>query len=258
MGKPKIYRDKIYNNTQILQSPSGSRQEILEAIHNIFDYMWNVSHQRLYVSHFTINFPVASTLQANDYLTGALQSWRRTMQNHKIPAEYLWGREKGDFASNGHPHFHVFVIVHGKHIQAASRIAKHLNALLSCRLKDGIQRVWCNSPMRDSFLWGKKVSAKLDNLTDAIEWVSYIAKIDTKEAPFGQKTFGFSKGFLQQRPTPTPTLTLEEERFEEAAFDAADLAISDEDWATWGYEPFNWEEALNFNPATGGPLHEEP
>lgn len=79
----------------------------------------------------------------------------------------------------------------------------------------------------------------------------YIAKVDTKEAPFGQKTFGFSKGFLQQHQISALTLA------EEAAFDEADLSISDEDWAAWGYEPLNWEEALNFNPATGEPLHEE-
>lgn len=251
MGNPRIHREETYNETRIYQSPSGSRAEILAAIHQIFDYMWSVSHGRLYVCHFTVNFPSTFTLQANDFLTGTLQSWRRTMQNRRVPAEYLWGREKGDFASGGHVHFHIFVIVHGKFIQSASGIANHLNCLLSKRLKNDVRRVRCNPPLRDSFFWGKKVSAKLDNLADAIEWVSYIAKVDTKEAPFGQKTFGFSKGFLQQHQISALTLA------EEAAFDAADLSISDEDWAAWGYEPLNWEEALNFNPATGGPLHEE-
>ena len=97
MGKPRIHREETYNETRIYQSPSGSRAEILAAIHQIFDYMWSVSHGRLYVCHFTVNFPSTFTLQANDFLTGTLQSWRRTMQNRRVPAEYLWGREKGDF-----------------------------------------------------------------------------------------------------------------------------------------------------------------
>ena len=74
MGKPRIHREETYNETRIYQSPSGSRAEILAAIHQIFDYMWSVSHGRLYVCHFTVNFPSTFTLQANDFLTGTLQS----------------------------------------------------------------------------------------------------------------------------------------------------------------------------------------
>ena len=157
MGKPRIHREETYNETRIYQSPSGSRAEILAAIHQIFDYMWSVSHGRLYVCHFTVNFPSTFTLQANDFLTGTLQSWRRTMQNRRVPAEYLWGREKGDFASGGHVHFHIFVIVHGKFIQSASGIASHLNCLLSRRLQDDVRHVRCNPPLRDSFCWERFV-----------------------------------------------------------------------------------------------------
>lgn len=250
MGRPDIYRESIFADYPINLGDQGCRREILQAISKTLNYMWTACHQRLFICHFTVNIPADFELEANDFISSALQSWRRTMLNRKIKTEYLWAREKGDRASNGHPHYHIFVVVQGKYIQSAYEISKHLCSLIVPKLGGAATSVHCNSPHQDSYRWGKKVSAKLDNFQDAILWLSYLAKVETKAAPHGQKTFGFSKGYLYRQNIVA--LSPQEERQEEVEFDLADPMMSEEEWMAWGGSHLNWEEILDFDPLTGG------
>lgn len=94
MGKPRIHREETYNETRIYQSPSGSRAEILAAIHQIFDYMWSVSHGRLYVCHFTVNFPSTFTLQANDFLTAPFKAGGEPCRTAEFQPNISGARER--------------------------------------------------------------------------------------------------------------------------------------------------------------------
>lgn len=250
MARPELHRDPTYEGYQIQLDYNGSRVEILAAIVKSFEYMWNSCGKRLCVSHFTVNIPRYYDQEANTMVRWALRNWRQTMSNRKIKAEYIWARERGNKAAQPHPHYHVFIVLSGKDVQSAKGVAEHLNRLLANRLGEELKLVYINPPQADGFQWAKKVSAKLDNLADAIHWASYIAKSGTKEAPHGQKTFGFSRGFQQK--APVATLTLEEDRQEEAAFELADLSMTDDDWMAWGGSHLNLEEILDFDPRTGG------
>ncbi len=249
MARPVIVQTDKFEDYPVFQDPNGSRLEILQAIKNTFDYLWTACNRRLYVCHFTIHLEQCFDQEGNDFISGTLQSWRKTMLNHKIKAEYLWVREQGDQSSDYHPHYHVFVIIQGKFIQAAQGIAENLNRLLGKRLQTDRQVVRINPPQSDGFRWGKKVSAKLDNFADAISWVSYLAKASTKQAPPGQKTFSFSKGYLKAQPPEV--LSPEQEQQEELWFEGEKFDMSHEDWQAWGDGTQNWEEILGFNPATG-------
>ncbi len=251
MARPYLLKENTFEDYNIQLDNNGSRIEILTAIVKSFHYMWDSCNKRLCVCHFTINIPRCFDLEANTMVRWTLRNWRQTMSNRKIKAEYIWAREKGDKTTKPHPHYHVFIILSGKDVQSARGVADHLNRLLASRLgEEKLKLIYINPPQADGFQWAKKVSAKLNNLADAIHWASYIAKSDTKEAPHGQKTFGFSKGFLLQEPFPV--LTLEEDLQEERAFDLADLSMTDADWMAWGGGHLNLEEILDFDPRTGG------
>ena len=251
MARPKITLSDVFGGYNIQTSNLGSRRDVLDVIVRTFHYMWHRCGKRLCVCHFTINMPPDSNLTANDIISNMLQSWRRTLLNRNIDAEYIWVREKGDHASSCHPHYHVFTLLPGRAFQFAKAISRRLNDLLSRRLGKPVMLVHVNPPREDSFCWGKKVSARLDNLADAVFWTSYLAKVGTKEAPPCQRSFGFSKGFLNSQPPPFEISPEWEARCDE--FESEDFRMSDEDWQTWGYGSMTPAEYLNFDPETGGP-----
>lgn len=90
--------------------------------------------------------------------------------------------------------------------------------------------------------------------TAAIHWASYLAKVSTKNAPYRQRTYDYSRGFRNHPSGSIATYTLQEEKM----FDELDLAISEQDWEAWGPENYDFEKELNFDPRTGGPFHPEP
>ncbi len=265
MPRPKITLSDVYEGYRIQKSQYGSRLDILDVIVKTFLYMWTRCSQRLFVCHFTVNMPPELNLTANDSICNMLQSFRRTLENQEILAEYLWVRERGDYASSNHPHYHIFILLPGKHFQFAKGIANRLNELLSRRLGKPVKLLHVNPPDSDRFCWGKKVSAKLDNLGDAIHWTSYIAKVKTKAAPPLQRSFGRSKGYLQG-PLPPPSPAEEifkfvsrpvEEEEPDYDFESMDVSMSEEEQESFGYGDVNLEQYVDFNPQTGGPYEKK-
>ena len=241
MGRAIVIKDKIYEEFIIQQGAAGARKEILEVICQIYRDMWIKCSKRLYVCHFTVHIAPQYKAQANEIISGTMQSWRRTLQNRKIRAEYIWVSEQGEYSWERHSHFHIFTIVHGKYLQSAMKIAVHLNRLLAKRLGKDCKEFHINPPQKgNSFRMGKKVTGKLYNLDDAVYWTSYLAKVSTKYAPAKQKTFSYSKGF-QEGMTPAIKQMLQ-------------LAQNNQDWIAWGGNYLNLEKILNFNPATGKPF----
>ncbi|OQA87836.1 MAG: hypothetical protein BWY31_00490 [Lentisphaerae bacterium ADurb.Bin242] len=264
MPRPKITLSDVYEGYRIQKSLYGSRCDILDVIVKTFRYMWTRCSQRLCVCHFTVNMPPELNLTANDSICNMLQSWRRTLENRKILAEYLWARERGDYASVPHPHYHIFLILPGRQFQYAKAIANRLDELLSRRLGRPVKLLHVNPPNRDGFCWGKKVSEKLGNLGDAIHWVSYLAKVKTKEAPPFKRSFGRSKGYLKG-PLPSPSPIVVEifksigVSFDEPDddFESMDVSMSEEEQESFGYGDVNPEEYVNFDPQTGGPYEKK-
>ena len=244
MGRAIVTKDRMYEEFIIQQGVSGARKEILEVICQIYRDMWIKCSKRLYVCHFTVHLDKIYQNCANEIISGTMQSWRRTLQNRKIRAEYIWASEIGDASLDLHSHFHIFTIVHGKYLQSAMKIAEHLNKLVSRRMGEDSHVFHINIPQKGNcFRMGKKVTGKLYNLDDAVYWTSYIAKVSTKFAPFMQKSFSYSKGF-QDGVTPEIKYMLQ-------------LTKDNAEWFAWGGNHLNWEKILNFNPATGKPFDTE-
>ena len=254
MARAKIWTDEQYMGYPIQKFDDGCREEILSAIVNIFHFMWTYCGKRLFVSHLTVFLPEDFNKNGTGIIRNALHSWRSAKLHRKIRAEYLWCREEGDSSKLGRPHYHIFLIVSGKYIQSSYGICNDLNRLLSYRTGEESQKAHINPPAKDGFRWGKKVSEKLDNLDDAIHWASYLAKVSTKNAPYRQRTYDYSRGFRNHPSGSIATYTLQEEKM----FDELDLAISEQDWEAWGPENYDFEKELNFDPRTGGPFHPEP
>ena len=185
-------------------------------------------------------------------IRNALHSWRSAKLHRKIRAEYLWCREEGDSSNHGRPHYHIFLIVSGKYIRSSYGVCNDLNRLLSYRTGEDSKKIHINPPREDGFRWGKKVSEKLDNLEDAIHWASYLAKVSSKNAPYRQRTYDYSRGF-RNHPSSFTDFSLQEEKL----FDELDLSISEQDWEVWSPENYDYEKELNFDPRTGGPYRPE-
>ena len=254
MARAKIWTEDQYMGYPIQKFTGGCREEILSAIVNIFHFMWENCGRRLFVCHLTVFLPVEFKEDGTDILRNALHSWRSAKLHRKIRAEYIWCREEGDFSSYGRSHYHIFLIVSGKYIQSSYGICNDLNRLLSYRTGEDSKKLHINPPRGGNFRWGKKVSEKLNNLDDAINWTSYLAKVSTKNAPYRQRTYDYSRGF---RSCPSSTVITAYSRQEESLFDELDLSISEQDWVAWGPADYDYEKELNFDPRTGGPFHPE-
>ena len=253
MARAKIWTEEQFKGYSIQKYTDGCREEILEAIVKIFHFMWERCGRRLFVCHLTVFLPERFEANGTTIIRTALHSWRSAKLNRHIQGEYIWCREEGLLSNHYRTHYHIFIIVPGKYIQSSQGICDDLNRLLSYRTNEDSKKVHINPPRNDGFRWGKKVSEKLDNLEDAINWASYLAKISTKHAPRGQRTYSYSQGFLRHSSD-----TLSYSKQEEEMFDEIDLSLSEQDWEMWGPEPFDCRKELNFDPATGGPYRPKP
>ena len=83
---------------------------------------------------------------------------------------------------------------------------------------------------------------------------TYLAKVSTKNAPYRQRTYDYSRGF---RSRPSSSFITAYSRQEESLFDELDLSISEQDREAWGPADYDYEKELNFDPRTGGPFHPE-
>ena len=253
MARAKIWKEEQYMGYPIKKFTDGCREEILSAIVKIFHYMWDCCGKRLFVCHLTVYLPEGFNENGTGIIRSALHSWRSAKLHRNIRCEYLWCREEGDCSNHG-AHYHIFIIVPGKYIQSGYGICNDLNRLLSYRTGKDSKRIHINPPGEGSFRWGKKVSEKLDNLNDAINWASYLAKVSTKNAPYRKRTYDYSRGFRNHLSAPVAAYTLQEEKM----FDEFDLTMSAADWETWGPEDYDARKELNFDPETGGPYFPKP
>ena len=253
MARAKIWMEEQYQGYPIQRFSDGCREEILSAIINIFHFMWEYCGKRLFVSHLTVFLPERFNENGTSIIRSALHSWRSAKLHRKIPTEYLWCREEGDSSNHGRAHYHIFLIVSGKYIQSSYGICNDLNRLLSYRTRENSKKIHINPPREKGFRWGKKVSEKLDNLGDAIHWTSYLAKVSTKNAPYQQRTYDYSRGFRNHPPVLIAAYSSQEEKL----FDELDLSISEQDFCVWGEGNYDYEKELNFDPRTGGPYRPE-
>ncbi|UDQ98866.1 inovirus-type Gp2 protein [Lentisphaerota bacterium WC36G] len=195
MSRFKIIKNDRFRDYEIQMSPEGSREDILEAIINNFEFMNESCNGRLYVCHFVVHLSDYDPNLTNKYISDTLASFRKTMLNRKIKTEYVWVREIGHQETHEGLHYHIAVVLDGKKIQSSNNITLHLNQLLSNRLMKKCNYFHICRPQKDDYGWGKKVHKNLDNFNDTILWISYLAKCKTKGAPTYKKTFGYSKGY---------------------------------------------------------------
>ena len=210
MARAKIIESSTYKGYEIQVIKKGSRQEILDALINSMEYMWFKCSRRLCVCHLDVKSNNILTSKSNKYITEVLDKYRRKMLKKKIKIEYIWCREigkvKGDF-----PHYHFGIILDGNRVQSIFEVARVLNSLMSIRLGSDFKGFHINPPKSDSvsdgdsYMYGKKVTKKNGNLFDAIHWLSYLAKVDTKDSSRHWKSYGHSKGYEDWLKSTTNT-----------------------------------------------------
>ncbi|MCK4982746.1 MAG: hypothetical protein KAS17_07460, partial [Victivallaceae bacterium] len=94
-----------------------------------------------------------------------------------------------------YPHYHIALIVDRKYKQDSFGMMTHLNKLMSKRLGYEFNGFFPRRPGSDNFRKTKKVTRKLNNLNDAVNWISYLAKVVTKDLTSGCKCYGQSRGY---------------------------------------------------------------
>jgi hypothetical protein len=188
--RPKTIKKTFFRGYGIQVGENGNRKEVLDAVIDILEYMWNHCGKRLYICHFVLKGPDSE----HHALTEALRSFRRTKLNQKITTEYIWSREVGEKNSN-FPHCHLMIITDGAKIQSYYKIHEHLCQLMTKRLGYEFKKLHVCKPQSDSYGYGKKVTAKLDNLADAVHWLSYLTKLGNEKLPGQKKSYSYSKGY---------------------------------------------------------------
>jgi hypothetical protein len=196
MGRPKVSREEQFEGFPIKVGKEGNRQEILVAIKRMLDYMWAKCNRRLYVCHAIIHLPGVPVEQENAILSNCLQSLRRTLFHKKIKNENVWVKETGAHGRSEQSHFHVAFVIDEKCIQSHWKIQEHIYKLLEDKVTCVRGYIYFAPPKNNCCARGMLVKKEIYDFADAFNWLSYLAKCDTK-GPFAsyQKSFGYSKGY---------------------------------------------------------------
>lgn len=220
MGRLRIFKGQEFEGYPIQQKPNGNYSEILRAIVGNMEYMWITCHRRVLIAHFSIGIHGGPMYEESDSLLWkTLHEFKRKVENRRKKSkntnlEFIWCRELGEKKQDV-CHYHMFTIADGRKFMSADGLCRFLNKLLKAKAGERFTASY-HPPKNNSYAKGMIVSPKNNNLCDAIHWMSYLAKVETKAAPAYKKRFGYSKGYLKAENLTIPQEEKQEakERFE--------------------------------------------
>ncbi len=196
------YREYVLQQSQ--KTKSGYHGEILEALAVMLKAMtfrrWN------FIFALTLKFPEVYPLQTDNTLLVAFLKWFAERLGYKVPYHYLWVREQD---RGVHPHFHIIFIVDGDRIYSGWRWmltaeeiwAKVLDIPSAAGLLEASDPE--QFPLEHAPAYKRSVSSgmMIDNRAvdvaarrqEVYYWLCYFAKISTKCAGTGYRSFGTSR-----------------------------------------------------------------
>jgi len=207
MSKQTIMKKREYQGIEIQQHGNqGAIKEILDGQSKRLDYM-SSRYAQVGVAHLVVTLPDDTSIPQDNKLIGdSIRAMRKTMQNHGVETQTGWVREVAHTRNDNKPHYHIGVIFNAHKVQSAYGMAQHLNELVTKKANKPADSVYVKSisPERDyqaelnqqgcSILKiRKRKEGEAEQRNNALNWLSYQAKVDSKDTSIGIRTYGFSQ-----------------------------------------------------------------
>lgn len=207
MSKQTITQQHDYEGIEIQQHGNqGAIKEILDGQTKRLDYMCS-RYAHVGVAHLVVTLPDDTSIPQDNKLIGdSIRAMRKTMQNHGVETQTGWVREVAHTRNDNKPHYHVGVIFNARTMQSSYEMAQQLNDLVTKRTNQPTDSVYVKSisPSLDcqaernqrgtSILKIRKgKEGEKEQRNNALNWLSYQAKVDSKDTTMGIRTYGFSQ-----------------------------------------------------------------
>lgn len=207
MSKQTIMQQNKYQGVEIQQHGcKGAIEEILKGQRKRLDYMRS-RYAQVGVAHLVVTLPDDTSIPQDNKLIGdSIRAMRKTMQNHGVETQTGWVREVAHTRNDNKPHYHIGVIFNAHKVQSAYGMAQHLNDLVTKKANKPADSVYVKSisPVMDcqaelnqpgaSILKIRKgKDGECEQRSNALNWLSYQAKVDSKDTTIGIRTYGFSQ-----------------------------------------------------------------
>ena len=207
MSKQTIMQQNKYQGVEIQQHGcKGAIEEILDGQCKRLDYMRS-KYAQVGVAHLVVTLPDDTSIPQDNKLIGdSIRAMRKTMQNHGVETQTGWVREVAHTRNDNKPHYHVGVIFNAHKVQSSYEMAEQLNDLVTKRTNQPTDSVYVKSisPSLDcqaarnqrgtSILKIRKgKEGDKEQRSNALNWLSYQAKVDSKDSTMGIRTYGFSQ-----------------------------------------------------------------
>ncbi len=196
-----ITYNQYYNGNQILtnaQEGLGCYYEILNRLDMVFNDMTS-QYSRVFFMRADLKFPIDfHYINNNHYLERFLHNFSRHLKNKGINHKYLWVRE---LTKTGGIHYHLVFLMEGhktistfKHFQNMEHTwARVLGITSALGLVDHCTVRRDGTRQNNGLMITKDVYGNLSQEYGvAFEWASYLAKVNTKSASEGVRSFGSS------------------------------------------------------------------
>lgn len=206
MGRRTVVTDETYSGYAIQSSNGGCYQQIMDGYNERLAWMMENCTQVVAI-HLVVTWPDGVYYEdANATIGYILNSIKRSLNRDGVIAQYGWVREVGNGQIDNKPHYHIGILVDGHEVQSGYGLALSLNSLFTKQLNipDRSVYVRCIPPQTDyqsEFNLPNPTALKLrvnapgaamqrENL---MNWLSYHAKVETKDGTAGVRTYGFSQ-----------------------------------------------------------------
>lgn len=207
MGKSKKVFTKDFGGYQVqANDEQGINGTIQEGLQERLEYMLDQC-SKVTVVCLTVSMPDdANKDNFGKDIGGSMNVLRKTMNNNNIQTQGVWVRETAPGSNRGQDHAHMVIMADGQRIQNGFGVAAQLNKLVTSRLgvSADAKYVHCDIPDAETYDRQDQRSKKSlsaitirknepgaeEQVANALNWVSYRAKLDTKAE--GVRSFGFS------------------------------------------------------------------
>ena len=196
----------VYNGCAIQSSNGGCYQQIIDGYDERLTWMM-ANCTQVVVTHLVVTWPDGVPCEdANATIGYILNSIKRTLNRSEVIAQYGWVREVGYGQIDDKPHYHLGILVDGHAVQSGYGLAQSLNTLFTNRLNlpDSSVYIRCiptqtdyqsdyNLPNRTALKLRVNAPGAAMQKDNAMNWLSYHAKVETKEGAAEVRVYGFSR-----------------------------------------------------------------
>lgn len=189
MPRARIIKDNTFegitiNCSEVNPCYEGMVRGVRDRLNDVLEHCGKVT-----VAHLTMSLPENQRFtpeEANSVITTALNSYLKTNRQNDIYTHAVWCREQGKNSLN--PHGHIGLMLDGNKTQNAMNHALRLNFLVTKQLGIPPESTYVryNPPQfgdTETVLKIRKNDAEVEHeMENACHWLSYLAKISTKDA----------------------------------------------------------------------------